>query len=223
MRLMPRDARMEMTLTPSRRPVTARLALFVLSGLVLVGLCVAVLDRPVATWSHDVLHRAPAAVAITKLAAFQLCMEISGAALAGALAMRLIYGRLSQPWRTAMAAASATILAAFAVMLLKHAFGRLWPETWINHNPSWIGTRQYGFMPFHGGEGWGSFPSGHTARITAPFAVLWHRVRRWRIVWVMPPAVIAAALIACDYHFLGDCVGGAYVGIASAGLVLMVL
>ena len=33
--------------------------------------------------------------------------------------------------------------------------------------------------------------------------------------------VIAAALIACNYHFLGDCVGGAYLGIASAALVLM--
>jgi membrane-associated phospholipid phosphatase len=212
---------MVVALTLSRRPVATRLALWVLSGVVLIGLCVAFLDRPIATWSHDVLHRPPVAVAVTRLAAFRLCMELAAAALAGALVVRLLYGRLTPAWRGAVAAVLATILAALAVMLLKHAFGRLWPETWIDNNPSWIGSHRYGFVPFHGGEGYGSFPSGHTARITAPFAVLWQRLPRWRPVWAIPPLAIAAALIASNYHFLGDCVGGAYLGMASAALVLM--
>jgi membrane-associated phospholipid phosphatase len=212
---------MVVALTLCRRPVATRLALWALSGIVLVGLCVALLDRPIATWSHAVLHRPAAAVAITKLAGFWVCAEIAAAALAGALAVRLLYGGLTPAWRSAMAAALATILAALAVMLLKDAFGRLWPETWIDNNSSWIGTHQYGFNPFHGGEAYGSFPSGHTARITAPFAVLWQRLPRWRVLWALPPLAIAAALIACNYHFLGDCIGGAYLGIASAALVLM--
>ena len=145
---------MAVDLTLSSRPVATRLALWALSCLVLTGLCVALLDRPIATWSHAVLHRPAYAVAITRLAAFWLCAEVAGAALAGALIARLLYGRLTAVWRTAMAAAIATLLAALAVMLLKHAFGRLWPETWIHNNPSWIGTREYGFAPFHGGEGW---------------------------------------------------------------------
>src|SRR5580658_10495109 len=44
---------------------------------------------------------------------------------------------------------------------LKYAFGRTWPETWVNDNPSWIGNGTYGFWPFHKGAGWASFPSGH--------------------------------------------------------------
>jgi membrane-associated phospholipid phosphatase len=211
------------TLTPATRPVAVHFALWVLSGLLLASVCVAFLDRPIATWSHAVLHRPPFAVGITKLAGFWVCADLAAVAIAGAVIMRLLYGRLSPAWRTAAAAASATILAALAITLLKYACGRLWPETWTHNNPSWITNHQYGFLPFHGGEGYGSFPSGHTARVTAPFAVLWQRLPKWRPVWALPPLVIAAALIASNFHFLGDCVAGAYAGVAAAALALVVL
>ena len=32
-------------------------------------------------------------------------------------------------------------------------------------------------VPFHGGQGWASFPSGHTTLATAPMAVLMIRLR----------------------------------------------
>ena len=28
---------------------------------------------------------------------------------------------------------------------MKYAFGRLWPETWVDNNPSWIHDGAYGF------------------------------------------------------------------------------
>jgi membrane-associated phospholipid phosphatase len=209
-----------------RRPVAPRLALWALSCVVLVGLSVLLLDRPIATWSHDSLHRPAIAVLITKAAGFKL---ICGAALAVAvagLALRISGRPLGRAWRTAIAASLATLLAAFAVIFLKYGFGRLWPETWVSvsghPNPSWIGQHQYAFQPFHGGEGNESFPSGHTARVTAPFAVLWQRLPRLRALWVLPPVLIAAGLIGSDFHFLGDCIAGAYVGIASAALMLLV-
>jgi hypothetical protein len=46
---------------------------------------------------------------------------------------------------------------------LKFACGRLWPETWVANNPSFIHDGAYGFNLFHGGAGYASFPSGHTA------------------------------------------------------------
>jgi membrane-associated phospholipid phosphatase len=207
-----------------RRRMAVPLALWALSCVVLVGLSVLFLDRAIATWSHDDLHRPAMAVLITKAAGLEVICGVALAVAVAGLIVRITGRRLGRAWRTALAASLATLLAAFAVIFLKYGFGRLWPETWIHHppNPSWIGQHQYAFQFFHGGEGNGSFPSGHTARITAPFAVLWQRVPRLRPLWVLPPVLIAAGLIGADFHFLGDCIAGAYVGIASAALMLLI-
>ena len=109
---------------------------------------------------------------------------------------------LSSAWRTVLIVSVATVLATAAVIALKYAFGRLWPETWIENNPSWISNHEFGFRPFHGGAGYESFPSGHTARITAPFAVLWQRLPRYRVVWVLAPLLVMAGLLAADFHLI---------------------
>ena len=202
-------------------------AAWALSCVVLTGLCILFLDRPIATWSHDTLHRPAAAVAMTKLANVRV-IDLAALALPAAALVRFLYLRrtgrsLSAAWRTAVAACLAVLLATLLVILLKYGFGRLWPDTWVDNNPSWIGNRAYGFSPLHGGRGWASFPSGHTARSTAPFAVLWQRIPAFRALWALPTLIIAAALIACNFHFLGDCVAGFYVGLLSAALVMMVI
>ena len=196
-----------------------------LSCIVLVGLSIEFIDRPLATWSHDVLHRPALAVLITKLAKFTLFCGAAIAGLLASLAWRLAGRPLDWAWRTAMQACLAILIAALAVILLKYAFGRLWPETWIPGvpNPSWIGNHRFAFLPFHGGEGYESFPSGHTARVAAPCAVLWARLPRLWLLWVLPAPIMAAALIACDFHFLADCIAGAYVGVASAALARKIL
>jgi membrane-associated phospholipid phosphatase len=115
-------------------------------------------------------------------------------------------------------------LVAFAIKdQLKFAFGRLWPETWVNGNPSWIGNGAYGFNPFHGGTGWSSFPSGHMTDITAPMAVLWHRFARWRLMAALPILLVAVGLYGADYHFIGDMIAGVYLGAASAAGILVIL
>ena len=63
---------------------------------------------------------------------------------------------------------------------LAYAFGRYWPETWINDNPSLIRDGAYGFHPFHHGIAYDSFPSGHTARTLVVAAVIWIAYPRWR-------------------------------------------
>jgi membrane-associated phospholipid phosphatase len=203
--------------------VRMRAVLWLLLGVGLVALSVGFLDRPVATWSHDVLRRPAWAVALTWPAGLTYTGGGAVLALLAAGVARLSGRPIGAGWRTAIGAAVATLLAVLAIAVLKDAFGRLWPETWVHNNPSWIGNHAYGFFPFHGGEGWGSFPSGHTARITAPFAVLWDRVPRLRVVWVLPPVITAVALIGANFHFLGDCIAGAYLGVACAAAVLIYL
>ena len=182
-------------------------------------------DRPIATWSHDALHRPALAVSITKLAKFTVFIGVATVILVVSLIWRLAGRPITPAWRLAMQASLATVLAGVAVILLKYGFGRLWPETWVPGapNPSWIGMHRFAFLPFHGGEGYESFPSGHTARVTAPCAVLWRGLPRWRVLWAVPVLIMTAALIAADFHFAADCLAGAYVGAAAAGLAIMLL
>ncbi len=183
-----------------------------------VLLCMAFVDRPFATFSHDVIRRPPWCGWLTHVA--DAAAPFGGAVLIAAGLWRLTGRRLDRDWRTALAAGLATLLALLAVMLLKYACGRYWPETWYHNNPSWIGTHDFGFLPFHGGAGYASFPSGHTARITAPFAVLWHRLPDWRMLWWLPTTLVAAGLLGADFHFVSDCIAGAWLGGACAMVVL---
>ena len=70
-------------------------------------------------------------------------------------------------------AALALFIASGVKEALKIAFGRTWPETWTNNNPSFIRDGVFGFSPFHGGAGWASFPSGHETIVCAVAACLW--------------------------------------------------
>jgi len=204
--------------TSWRTPVAAGV-----SGIVLIGLSIAFADRPLATYSHDVIRHPEWAKLLTKLAVLP-----DPLALVALLVVAVLYFRqrfLSRAARIAAATAFATLLATFLVIVLKVAFGRLWPETWVHTppNPSWINTHQYGFLPFHGGLGYESFPSGHTTRVTAPFAVLWQRVPRYRALYVVPIVLVIVGLLASDYHFLGDCLAGLYLGAGSAAVILALM
>src|SRR6202035_331252 len=78
--------------------------------------------------------------------------------------VRMAWGPLSRLERTLFAASVSLMVAVAFEYYLKFLFGRYWPETWVDDNPSLIGDGAYGFHPFHFGTAYGSFPSGHTAR-----------------------------------------------------------
>ena len=189
-------------------------------GALVVVLAILLLDRGLSTWSHDVLHRPAWAVTLTLLGSAQVTEGGAALVFFAAGVWWLARRRLSEAWRTALAAAIATILAVLMAEITKHLFGRTWPETWVHNNPSWITNHVSGFHPLKGGPEYASFPSGHTARITAPCAVLWHRLPKLRVLWAVPTTLVTVGMIGADYHFLGDCLGGAYLAVACAAAVL---
>ena len=202
--------------TDWRTPAAWSLATFVL-----VGLAMAFADRPIANFSHAVLHRPVWAGILTKIAIPAPPLVVI--ALVGLLSVGATWSmdrHLTRGWRTVLAASCATLFAIFAVFALKYVFGRMWPDTWVENNPSWIHDHKFGFLPFHGGAGYESFPSGHTTRITAPFAVLWQRLPRFRLLWVVPPLLVTAGLLAADFHWFSDCLAGIWLGAACAWVVL---
>ena len=192
-----------------------------LSCVMLVGLSVGFVDRPLATAMHETFHGAKPFVLLTHI----VDPVLPGAAL-GLIAAAVCVmsgwrpGRLGQ---TFIACCMAALMAYAIKDQAKFAFGRLWPETWVNNNPSWIGNGAYGFSPFHGGTGWGSFPSGHMSAIVAPLTVVWSRMPRLRWLAAVLVLLVAVGLIGADYHFLGDVIAGCYLGAACGLGVLAVL
>jgi membrane-associated phospholipid phosphatase len=176
----------------------------------LVGTCYFLIDRPTAWWVHD--------RGINHIELLQwltdpppIVQAWAPLVLAG-LAVRRAWGPFRR-WELALfAALIALVLADQFRESLSFVFGRYWPDTWIDHNPSLIRNNAYGFHPFHSGAWYGSFPSGHTARTAAFVAVFWVAFpRSW---WACVLAVLAEAvgLVGMNYHFVGDVVAGGFVG-----------
>jgi membrane-associated phospholipid phosphatase len=191
-------------------------SLFRRSMIAIVGCVVAVvisyffIDRPIAFFVHD--H------AIARIEGFRWLTEpppvVQGWSplVLVLLASRRAFG----PWHTWQL----TLFVACVSLIVADQFreslgdicGRYWPETWHNDNPSLIGTGAYGFHPFEVGDDAGSFPSGHAARIVGFASVFWIAMPRGRWLYVAIAAPMIIALVAMNYHFVGDVVAGSVIG-----------
>ena len=101
---------------------------------------------------------------------------------------------------------------------LKFVFGRTWPETWYQNNPSFISDGVYGFNWFHGGQAYASFPSGHMTAICAVVSVFWIYYPQLRSIYSVVALGVLIALVGADFHFLSDCIAGSFLG-GSVGLM----
>ncbi|QSH41129.1 phosphatase PAP2 family protein [Lentisphaerota bacterium ZTH] len=97
---------------------------------------------------------------------------------------------------------------------LKFVFGRTWTETFKDANPSLIQNGVYRFNFFHGSEiAFQSFPSGHSIIIFAFATALWLMYPKARGVAAALCAIVVIGLLGCNFHFLGDIIAGAFIGI----------
>ena len=176
----------------------------------LVVLCYRFVDRPVAFYVHD---RGLAGYPFLKWLTYPppVLQAWTPVALV-ALVVRRASGPLRRWERAAVAACVGMIVADQFRETLSYAFGRYWPETWVDGNPSLIRDGAYGFHPFRGGSAYGSFPSGHAARTLAVAAVVWVAYPGWWWACVLGSAAVAVGLIGMNYHFVGDVVAGGFVG-----------
>ncbi|MGD9152749.1 MAG: phosphatase PAP2 family protein [Gammaproteobacteria bacterium] len=96
---------------------------------------------------------------------------------------------------------------------LKWVFGRTWPLTWINNNPSLIKNHVFGFHFFHGGIGYSSFPSGHATVLATVITTLWVFYPKWRWLYIIIGLAVIFSLLALDYHFVSDIIAGFTLGV----------
>ena len=183
---------------------------------VLVALCYFLVDRPVAFFVKDQqLNRSVVLEYLTYPPPY-----FGPAASIGlvALLIRRAWGPFRRWEQTLLAACLSLLLTIEFKNQLKFAFGRTWPDTWIQDNPSLLGRNGvYGFFPFQNGEwkenAWyASFPSGHTARVLALVSVVWIVAPWWRWACVAATAIIAVSLIGMNYHFVSDVIAGGFLG-----------
>lgn len=185
-------------------------ALGLLATAVLVTLAYFFVDRPVAYFVHD--HEINQYDFLEWLTYPAMVFNTLGPTVAALAAIQLAWKPLTR-WQTTLFAASISIMVAVAFEYdLKCLFGRYWPETWVNNNPSLIQDNAYGFHLFHIGSAYGSFPSGHTARAFAVMSVVWMAYPRWWWLGALVCAGVMVGLVGKNYHFVGDTIGGAFLG-----------
>ena len=194
-----------------------------LSALLLVALTVVIsyfwLDRPIALFVHSELPKNSRA--LTEPATYIPNPLIWAAAITFlALGVRNLAG-----WRLSKMQA-AILVCSFSLMIgetikseLKFVFGRTWPETWHQNNPSFIHDGVYGFNWFHGGDAYQSFPSGHMTAVCAVASVLWIYYPRLRFIYLAVVFATFVELVGANFHFLSDVIAGIFVG-ASTGLMV---
>jgi membrane-associated phospholipid phosphatase len=171
------------------------------------------LDRPIAHFAHDELRpmdlfekltRIPEALTPLAVVAFM------------ALGLRGLTGHKLRRFETVALLSGVSLAVAVVIKdYLKFAFGRSWPETWIlDNNPSFIRDGAYGFHPFHGVQGFTSFPSGHMTMTCTVMTVLWICYPAFRPVYAVCMAAVAVGLVGANFHFLSDVIAGGFLGVS---------
>jgi len=176
---------------------------------VAVGVCMAYVDRPVASffeshfrqsalWNGIDLALSPIALVVVAALFFLL-----------ACGTWVLSGRPLVPWtRVPLLCSWATMWAVAAEIILKRMIGRSWPD------PTYTQEHLYGFHWFHGTPHWDSFPSGTMAISCAILTVLWILRPRWRAPGVVVVALLCLAVVLNNYHWISDLIAGAFLGIS---------
>ena len=189
-----------------------------LIGAVLVAGCYWYLDVPLAQWAHH--HQLRQYGLFHGLQALADGLVLLAPVALLAVGWRRVRGRTARWDRAALQAAASVLGVSLLKYPLKWAFGRTWPATFYQHNPSLLHDGVYGFHPFHGGVAYSAFPSGHAAVAAAVATVLWVSYPRYRVWAVGLWAAVAVGLLGTYYHFAGDVLAGTLLGVFVASLVL---
>ena len=177
------------------------------------------LDRPIASFVHEHLRDFDVFALLTYVPAISVPLAVLAFA---AVALRALSRRALTRLQTVIVISGASLAVSEAVKVqLKFAFGRTWPETWVRDNPSFIRDGVYGFNPFHGGPGFAAFPSSHMSVVCAVMSVFWICYPRYRVLYALAMAVVGIGLTGADLHFVGDVIAGAFLGIWTGWLTVV--
>jgi membrane-associated phospholipid phosphatase len=186
------------------------IALAICAGLVALGYFF--VDRPVAFWVHD--HGIAKCFVLKWITYAPPLLETWAPLVLVLVMIRRALGPVTKLEWTCFTAALALLVSDEFRESLAAVFGRDWPETWRDNNPSLIANDAYGFHWFRTGSDYGSFPSGHMARTVGAAAVLWVAFPQGAVRWcvVAISVAMAVSLLGMNYHFVSDVIAGSFLG-----------
>jgi len=171
------------------------------------------IDRPLSLFLFHVCNLRAFLLQIHADIPFMMYLVLVAIAVAALFAF--IHGTLPKCIVASVLAGGALMVSAGLVAyLLKPMFGRMLPAAFLD-------TGSYGFYWFRTGVPYNSFPSGHSAQAAAAITVLWAYYPQLRWLYVLSFGALSFFLLTGQYHFLGDIIGGAGVGMAVGGLLLL--
>ncbi len=177
------------------------------------------LDRPIAFFVHAEFHGMAAFPLLTRIPEWLSSLAVVAFLIIG---LRMLTDRPFSRLEVVILLSGISLAVAVSIKdQLKLLFGRTWPETWVNHNPSLIDTGAYGFHLFHGGQGYASFPSGHTTAVCAVISVYWVCYPRFRALYVPVVAAVVIGLLGADFHFLSDIIAGGFLGASTGWMTVL--
>jgi membrane-associated phospholipid phosphatase len=193
------------------RTLVIRSLVAIAVGAVAVALCYFLVDRPVAWSVHN--HGLNKIVVFEWLTYPPPIVQSWSPLVLVLLVVRRAWGPWRQ-WQLVLFVACVSLIIAYQFRYsMGQMAGRYWPETWHDNNPSLIGTDTYGFHLFHGDDfDQGSFPSGHATRVVSFLSVFWLTMPRGRWLCLLIAVPILIAMVAMNYHFVGDVVAGSVIG-----------
>ena len=168
------------------------------------------LDRPIALWARREFVENKTYSELTHIPDPLIPVAVIIFVLVGLYVLSRL--PLQKLLSTALLCSISVIVAETIKNWLKYAFGRTWPDTWIDNNPSFLHDGVYGFNFFHGGQGYASFPSGHTTVTCAVISVLWMAYPKLWPLYVLAVLAVVIGLIGADYHFFSDIIAGGFLG-----------
>lgn len=172
-----------------------------------VLLCMARVDLPVAAFVSARLRRGPLfEITSSALGTLSLVAVLAPGFLV-ASGMAVLSGRrISRFMRTLLVSSWSVVWALSATIVLKRLFGR------SSIDPLHLARSVYDFHPLGGGWGHEAFPSGTTTIASAILSVLWIRLPPSRFPGACLLAIVSAALVATNSHWISDIVAGVFFG-----------
>jgi membrane-associated phospholipid phosphatase len=184
-------------------------------GILLILICIAYVDRPVADFAHNRLdgtHLFGIAVAIlTSLLAVLVSMALF---VVGCGAWYLAGRRLPNWARLLLQAVLAAAVSLVVAYSLKIVIGR------SEADPLYVSSHIHEFCPFRGDAGHMAFPSATMAIASSFLGVLCSGSTRRRVVAGALLTFIGACLVVTNGHWLADILGGLYLGIVVGAVIL---
>jgi membrane-associated phospholipid phosphatase len=186
---------------------------------VLIIACYLWIDRPVVLWVRDhqfylrgkesleALGRAPNPLILLA----GLCFLVFGFAQFASRALNYVQ-------LVVLVSSTSLLVGEVLKDLFKWVFGRPSPDIWLAGNVSADGD--YHFHWFRGAEPFNAFPSGHMTAAAAVLGILWMCYPQFRVVYAACGALAGLALVAFNFHFVGDVVAGALLGTTVSVIVL---